>query len=347
MENITNEELVSRAQGGDRNSLLMLWENNKGLVHKTIQPYLGNLEFDDLMQEAFIGLSNAVQKYDPEAGCVFSSFMVSCIRWELLGYIETSGAPVKLPRSMWAKIRQLNKTRERLSAALGRNPSTEELAREMGLSADQIQLMTMAISRKTPSSMDAPVSGDDGSESSSLGDLIADPCNGIENAEEALEREELAEVLWGIVDELPDLQSRVIRKAFQDELTYAQMAELFHVSEDAIRSARASAMKRLQNYKIRNRLAPYVDGDLIAKTVKMSSYSAWKNSGMSGPEFAVIKIEEREEQFLASYTVREVQRKVLDQYKLMLSQAEKTGDRELIQKIQGKIDDVWEKYHIR
>lgn len=347
MEKITNEELVSRAQGGDRDSLLMLWENNKGLVHKTIQPYLGSLEFDDLMQEAFIGLSNAVQKYDPGAGCAFSSFMVSCIRWELLGYIETSGAPVKLPRSMWAKIRQLNKTRDELREALGRNPSTEELAREMGLSADQIQLMTMAISRKTPSSMDAPVSGDDGSESGSLGDLLADPCNGIENAEEALEREELAEVLWGIVDELPDLQSRVIRKAFRDELTYAQMAELFHVSEDAIRSARASAMKRLQNYKIRNRLAPYVDGDLIAKTVKMSSFSAWKSSGMSGPEYAVIKIEEREEQCLASYTVREVQRKVLDQYKLMLSQAEKTGDRELIQKIRGRIDDVWEKYRIR
>ena len=154
-------------------------------------------------------------------------------------------------------------------------------------------------------------------------------------------------VLWGIVDELPDLQSRVIRKAFKDELTYAQMADLFHVSEDAIRSARACAMKRLQSYKTRNRLAPYVDGNLIAKSIKHSSYSSWKNTGMSAPEYAVIKIEEREEKALASYTVREVQRKVLDQYKLMLSQAEKTGDRELIKKIKSKIDDVWEIYHIR
>ena len=214
----------------------------------------------------------------------------------------------------------------------------------MGLRVDQIELMKLADNCKTISSTDAPVSDD---EEGSLEDLIADPNNGINIAEERMEREELAEVLWGIVDELPDLQSRVIRKAFQDELTYAQMAELFHVSENAIRSARVCAMKRLQNYRVRNRLAPYLDGDLIAKSVRMSSFSAWKNSGMSGPEYAVIKIEEREEQTLERYTVREVQRKVLDQYKFMLSQAEKTGDRELIQKIQGKIDDVWEKYHIR
>ena len=176
MEKVNNEELVRRFQGGDRDCLLVLWNVNQGLVRSVISCFRDSFELDDLMQEAFLGLSSAAERYDEETGCPFASYMAKEIRWEILRYAEESGTPVRLPRHLWDKIRKMNKTRDALREALGRDPEDEELARELGLSVDKLRLLMIAKDRQRSASMDAPLSQDD-SEGGCLGDTIADPEN--------------------------------------------------------------------------------------------------------------------------------------------------------------------------
>ncbi len=340
MEKIENEELVRRYQIGDQEALLMLWEQNKGLMHRAVSPYKATAELDDLMQEAFIGLTTAAREYKPEAGAKFSGFVCDHIRWEILSYLESSGNAVRLPRGCAAQMRQVEKIRAQLREKLGRDPEEKELAREMGLSLDRIRFLEIAKARRSQISTDAPVSSEDGA--ATIGDSLADPVDHIAELEEDLNREELKRVLWESVDALPDLQSNVIRQAFQRGLTNEEMAALFHLPESSIRSARSCAIKRLQSYKIRNKLAPYWSGEMESKVIQRSGYQFWKNTGMSCAEWAVIKQEEQDEEKLSGYTVREVKRKVLDQYKILLGKAKASGDQELIQRIEDKIAEYWE-----
>lgn len=294
---MNNEELVKSYQNGDKDSLLELWDNNQGLIHKIVNGFCGYADEDDLMQEAFLALNNASNEYKHDAGCSFASFLADRIRWSLISYLENNGNSVKLSRSMWGKISKYNKTINALREALGRAPKDEEIAREMGLSVNAIHVIETAICKRATVSMNAPISQE--SEGVTIADMIADPENDIEKLEDQIDDEKLKQTLWGIVDtELSPMQAEVIHKTFQEELTQEETARAIGIQCKTVHSAKVCALRRLKNARIKSKLEPYLEGYILPQIEGRSSMSHWKNTGMSAQEWAVIKLEEKEKDLI-------------------------------------------------
>ena len=98
-EIVTNEQLVALIRAGENeaDNMLKLWNRNKGFVFKTAKKYSGYAEMDDLMQEGYLGLSEAVRYYDAEKGVPFINYAALWIRQAMQRYIDNSGNVVRIP----------------------------------------------------------------------------------------------------------------------------------------------------------------------------------------------------------------------------------------------------------
>jgi len=156
-----------------RNKLVRL---NTGLVRKVAYRLSQQCHesFEDLEQIGYLGLIQAIERFDPGKGNTFSTFAVPYIRGEILHYLRDRSSTVKIPRRWQDLQRSAKKIRERLTQQLNRQPQDDEIAAELNISIDEWQDVKLATSNRSLVSLDAPVkSNDDGS--TSFGDLLPDP----------------------------------------------------------------------------------------------------------------------------------------------------------------------------
>jgi len=142
---------------GLRNQLVRL---NAGLVrkiahrisHQCSEPY------EDLEQIGYLGLIRAIERFDPNQGCAFSSFAVPYIRGEMLHFLRDRGSAVKVPRRWQELQREGQKVRMELAKVLGRQPSDQEIAEKLEISLQEWREARMAVKNRLPLSLDATVS---------------------------------------------------------------------------------------------------------------------------------------------------------------------------------------------
>ncbi len=155
-----------------RNKLVRL---NTGLVRKVAYRLAQqcNEAFEDLEQIGYLGLIQAIERFDPSKGNTFSTFAVPYIRGEILHYLRDRSGTVKIPRRWQDLQRSAKKVREHLAQQLNRQPHDNEIAAELNISISEWQEVKLATSNRSLVSLDAPVkSSDDGS--TSFGDLLPD-----------------------------------------------------------------------------------------------------------------------------------------------------------------------------
>lgn len=156
-----------------RNKLVRL---NTGLVRKVAYRLSQQCSeaFEDLEQIGYLGLIQAIERFDPSKGNTFSTFAVPYIRGEILHYLRDRSGTVKIPRRWQDLQRSSKKIRAQLSQKLNRQPQDDEIAAELNISIYEWQEVKLATSNRSLVSLDAPVkSNDDGS--TSFGDLLPDP----------------------------------------------------------------------------------------------------------------------------------------------------------------------------
>lgn len=125
--------LLERAANGDAAAQTIIVENNMGLVHATARRFMGRgIEYDDLFQAGCMGLVKAVMGFDLTRGVQFSTYAVPVIMGEMRRLFRDDG-PVKVSRTLKEVSLKAARERERLSTALGREPTIGELAKELGL----------------------------------------------------------------------------------------------------------------------------------------------------------------------------------------------------------------------
>jgi RNA polymerase primary sigma factor len=163
-------DLAARIKKGDREARTLMINANLRLVIKIAHDYANlGLPLLDLVSEGNIGLMRAVERFDPAKGGKLSTYAAWWIKQSIKRALANQSKTIRLPVHLVDKISKMNRVASQMSEELGREPTDDELAEEVGLSPRSVsQLKTASI---RPTSLDAPINGDDSTE---FGDLVRD-----------------------------------------------------------------------------------------------------------------------------------------------------------------------------
>ena len=211
------EELISRAQNGDKEAAELLIEENTGLIWAIVRRFLNRgTEAEDLYQLGCLGFLKAVEGFDLEFGTQFSTYAVPKISGEIRRFLRDDGA-VKVSRTLKEQAAAIRSTRSRLTAALGREPTIMEISRQTGFSPEEIALA------ETATAATESIQREAGEEGFSLEDVLTDT----ESEEKMVERIALQQA----VAALPERESMVIRLRYYHALTQQRVAKIMDISQ--------------------------------------------------------------------------------------------------------------------
>jgi RNA polymerase primary sigma factor len=258
---LTREEEVELAQGVDRGNKKAkerLTTSNLRLVVSIAKKYIGRgMSFLDLIQEGNKGLIRAVEKYDWTKGFKFSTYATWWIRQAITRAIADQARTIRVPVHMVETINKMIRISRKLMQEMGREPSPEEIAKEMEIDPKKV-LEIMKISQKT-TSLEKPI-GDD--EDSYLGDFIPDDnqLSPYDMTSIKMLKENVDEVL----DSLSDRESKVLKMRFgldetKKSMTLEEVGREFGVTRERIRQIEAKALRKLKHPSQRKKLQDYLD----------------------------------------------------------------------------------------
>lgn len=228
------DELIARAQAGDRAASEQLVVENSGLIWSIARRYFGRgAEPDDLYQLGCVGFLKAIAGFDTQFGTQFSTYAVPKIAGEIRRFLRDDGA-VKVSRSIKERAGTIKQARERLTGELGREPSVSELSAELDLSPEEIA------SAETATACAESIQRESGDEGFSLEDVL---CTTGEE-DRLLERLALREAL----QKLTERERLVIDLRYFHALTQERVAKIIGVSQVQVSRIEKKALLSLKNY---------------------------------------------------------------------------------------------------
>lgn len=242
---ISNEQLVARIQAGEdtAENMLQLWQQSEGFIAKLAMKYQNYAEQEDLKQEGYIGLCEAVRKYDPEQGVSFLYYSSFWIKQAMKRYIDNCCSVVRIPVHAREWIQKYNRVVREYRKHYGTEPQERVLCVILGVSREKLSTIQKDARMGQIDSLSRQIAGED--ESLILADVIASDEDMEGDAMKALDTDVIVQKLWIAVDSLPDVLPDVVRFRYKEKKTLKETSQSLGVNVSRARDLESKSLRKL------------------------------------------------------------------------------------------------------
>lgn len=242
-EDMTNEEIVQKIKQGEdvQSNLQLLFEQNRKFLWKTVKKYEGIMEHDDLMQEAFLGLWKAVDKYDESQGVLFLTYAGHWIFQVVSRYVQDNAYTIRVPVHMHSVIFKYNEYVRQYVNKYGKEPTSDEVKSALKINGEQYMSIIRTFQQTKMTCLDEPVLNDgDGNET--VGSL----CPSDIDIEQDIVQKVTEEEMLNFVLDLKDRERRVIFLRYGQGMTLQECGDKMNLTKERVRQIESDAMKNLR-----------------------------------------------------------------------------------------------------
>ena len=289
---MTNEELALNIRAGKNvtGNMEKLYLQNKGMIvmqafqiastFRDSKPAIKDLQ-EELEQEAFFGLNEAVLHWKQTGGATFLTYAVFWIKQAMFRYASNTSGCVRIPEQKQQQIRDYRKAARLFRAKTGKRPTDSEITAMLNISADILTEIQLAEQYRNIKSLEQNI---EGHEDITIADLIADKRDCFAPVIDRINSQELQTVLWTIVEELPAEQSEVIKEIYLQGKTMQRISKEKHVPVHVVRKRSNEAYRTMRRDKYRHKLEPFAAEWIYSSGMRGTGAGTFKRSGISATE---------------------------------------------------------------
>lgn len=287
----TNEQLVLLIKDGIdvSDNMLQLWQQNRGFINKIAFAHRWYEDIEDLKQQGYIGLCQAVDGYRPEENVPFINYAAFWIKQSMERYIENCGSVVRIPSHEKQRYRKYKKLIHDFKAQTGREPTNWEVCHCMQISYKVLEEMKNNAKMGQIGSIDNYI-GEDGD--NTIADMIPADVDIETSVLDKIEKEELKQIIWPMVDSLPGDQAHVIRSIFQEGKTLKAAGEKIGASIERTRQIKHKALRELRKPGRRKKLIVFLPEEVEGIAYHYNGVRNFERTWTSSTELVALKIYE-------------------------------------------------------